>query len=129
MSHGDKRGSSEAAWALITEGVTAARLEAHRLRHMVTRGLKLVEKSPEKEHFHQVAGDLIMGVPQRLLALERALDRTGLALSKMGEDYLSSRLPFDDKVLVEEAVEPAGGFRKSQVEQLAKRWLAQVGKG
>ena len=40
-----KNSSSQAAWALLTEGVTSARLEAHGLRHLVTRGLKIVEQS------------------------------------------------------------------------------------
>jgi hypothetical protein len=120
---GDKRGSSEAAWALITEGVTAARLEAHRLRHLMNRGLKVVNESEHRDHLYQMAGDVLVGGPNRMTALEIALDRTALALSKMGEDYLKSRLPIDDKTLVEEAIEPAGGFKKSRAERLARRWV------
>ena len=132
MPRDDRKASSEAAWALITQGVTTARLEAHRLRHLVVRGMKLVEWSPEKEHLYQMAGDLFEAVPRRLQGLEVALDRTGLALSEMGKDYLSARLPLDAKVLVEEAVEPAGGFKKGlqhkrvghdRVARLAFRWM------
>jgi hypothetical protein len=120
---GEKRGSSEAAWALLTEGVTAARLEAHRLRHLMNRGLKVVNESDHRDHLYQMAGDILIGGPKRMTALEIALDRTALALAKMGEDYLQSRLPIDEKTLVEEAVEPAGGFKKSRVERLARRWV------
>jgi len=126
----DKQASSEAAWALITEGVTSARLEAHRLRHLISRGLALAEGSPEKDHIYQMAGDIILGLPKRLARLETVLDRTSLALSKMGEDFLSARLPLSEKQLVEDTVESAGGFRKSRVEGLASRWLrkqAEVG--
>jgi len=119
----DKRASSAAAWALLTEGVTSARLEAHRLRHLISRGLSVVEASEAKEHIYQVAGDIILGAPKRLQGLEIALDRTALALSKMGEDYLSARLSLSDKTLVDEAIESAGGFKKGRVEALAQRWL------
>lgn len=126
MAWDNKIASSEAAWALITEGVTKARLETHRLRHLMVRGMKMVEKSPSKDHLYQMAGDIFLGAPRRIEALETVLDRTSLALSKMGESYLSARLPFDDKALVEEAVDPAGGFKKSRVERLARRWLQKV---
>ena len=89
----DRQASSEAAWALITEGVTSARLEAHRLNHLMTRGLKIVEGSKAKDHLYQVAGDILLAAPKRLQALEIDLDRTALALSKMGDSYLSARLP------------------------------------
>lgn len=119
----DRKSSSEAAWALLTEGVASARLEAHGMRHLVIRGQRLVEASPAKEHLYQVAGDLITSIPGRLSRLERILDRTSLALSKMGESYLSARLPLDDQVLVEEAVESPKRIRKSRVEHLARLWM------
>ena len=133
----DKQASSQAAWALITEGVTSARLEAHRLQHLINRGLKLVESVKREddrscctEHLYQVAGDLIIAMPKRLLKLEQDLDRTALALSKMGEGYLSARLPIGDKTLVEEAVDSAsfgGGRRKSSpVDRVASRWLRRM---
>jgi len=104
-----KTASSQAAWALITEGVAGARVEAHRLKHLVNRGLKLVEESEYKEHLYQVAGDLIKGAPRRLEKLEMDLDRTSLALAKMGQTFLEARLPLHDKAEVDEAVLPAFG--------------------
>lgn len=104
-----KIASSQAAWALLTEGVASARVEAHRLSHMVHRALKLVEQSDQTDHIYQVAGDIIQGVPRRLERLEVELDRTALALSKMGETFLEARLPLDDKTRVNEAVLPAFG--------------------
>lgn len=121
-----KEASSQAAWALITEGVAAARVEAHRLKHLINRGLKLVEQSDHSEHLHQVAGDLIKGAPRRLERLELDLDRTALALSKMGEKFLEARLPLHDKTMVDEAVLPAfggGGVRYSAVDRLTTRWI------
>lgn len=117
--------SSQAAWALLTEGVTSARVEAHRLRHLISRAQKLVEESEHREHIHQVAGDLLLAVPQRLDRLEIDLDRTALALSKMGEDFLEARLPLSDKNEVDEAVQSAfgGGRMRTSVDRLARRWL------
>lgn len=123
-----KNASSEAAWALLTEGVASARVEAHRLKHLINRAEKLVEQSAAKEHIKQMAGDILLAVPQRLSQLERHLDRTALALSKMGEDFLEARLPLSDKNEVEEAVQPAfgGGKMRTSVDRLAQRWLAAV---
>ena len=118
--------SSQVAWALLTEGVTKARLESHRLQHLLSRAKLLVDQSPQKDHLYQVAGDVIVGMPKRLELLQTALDRTSLALSKMGDEFLSSRLTIDDKNMVDEAIEAAfgGGRRKdSLVARVAQRWL------
>lgn len=118
-----KRSSSQAAWALITDGVVSSRIEAHRLRHLINRGLKLVETSDEKEHIYQVAGDLILYIPKRLDYLEGLLDRTSYALSIMGKDFLRSRLPISDRNMVEEAVEssPSFGGTMSKQARIANR--------
>lgn len=122
-----KSASSQVAWALIIEGVTAARVEAHRIKHLFNRALKLVEQSEHTEHVHQVAGDLIQGFPRRLEKLEIDLDRTSLALAKMGQVFLEARLPLHDKAQVDEATLPAfggGGVRYASVEVLIMDRLA-----
>jgi hypothetical protein len=121
-----KEASSQASWALITHGVLGARLEAHRLKHLLNRALKLVESSNERDHLHQVAGDIIQGLPARLDALEMNLDTTSLALSKMGDTFLQARLPISQKNRVDEAVTPAfggGSMHRSAVDRLAVRYL------
>lgn len=122
-----KEASSQAAWALLTEGVTRARIEAHRLQHLINRASSMVEASDQKEHLYQVAGDIIVALPARLDQLLTALDRTGLALSKMGQEFLESRLSISDKTMVDEAIETA--FGRSQVrhsdaaQRVAARYL------
>lgn len=125
-----KNSSSQAAWSLLTEGVASARVEAHRLKHLINRAVALAEESEAKEHIQQVAGDILLAVPQRLDHLERHLDRTALALSKMGEDFLEARLPLSDKTEVEEAVQPAfgGGKMRTSVDRLTRRWMLASGK-
>lgn len=126
----EKHASSQAAWALLTQGVTSARLNAHRLQHMVGRVSRLVDESDHKDHLHQMAGDVILAAPSTLNDLIRDLDRTGLVLSKMGEKFLSARLPLTDKAMVEDAVMPAfggGNHRHGDptAERLAARWLSR----
>lgn len=128
MSRYQKKAGSQATWALLTEGVTRSRLESHRLRHMVNRALQIVENSPAKEHIYQRAGDIIEGIPERLDQIDIALDRTSLALAKMGEDFLDARLPISDKRLVEEAVSSAFGKPKqkeSVSERIARKYQAR----
>lgn len=69
------------------EGVSASRVEAHRLRHLIHRALRLVEESDQKELLYQIAGDLIISVPRRLDILDTMLDKTSYALSIMGQDF------------------------------------------
>ena len=123
MSKVDKTASSQAAWALLIEGVARARLEAHRMRHLTDRSLRLVEDSEHKEHLYQIAGDIIISLPKRLEEMEIALDRTSLALSKMGEEFLEARLPLSEKVMVDEAVEAA--FGKNQFHDSLSRVVAR----
>lgn len=131
MSKQRKEASSQAAWALLTEGVTSSRLEAHRIQHMVNRVMELVQKSPYRDHLYQVAGDIITGLPQRLDALDVNLDRTSLALAKMGEGFLESRLPLSDKMKVEDALGPAFGKGQDRpsamAQRVAQRWLQDNG--
>lgn len=124
-----KTASSEVAWALLAEGVTSARLEAHRLRHLLNRALALVGSSAEKEHLYQVAGDVIVAIPERLQQLDRHLDRTTLALTQMGQTFLEARLPITDKQMVEDAIEPSfGGSRqKESIDRVTRAYLARKG--
>ncbi len=89
----------------------------------------MIESSDAKDHIYQMAGDLIFATPKRLTQLERHLDRTSLALSKMGEEFLGARLPLTDKTVVEEAVESAGFVspgRHKSARRVAARWLGRV---
>lgn len=104
-THRSRFASSQVAWALLAEGVASARVEAHRLRHLVNRALKIIEQSDHKEAIFQRAGDLIVGVPMRLDRLENVLDRTSYALTLMGRDFLKGRISQPDRSMVDEAVE------------------------
>ena len=128
-----KQASSQAAWALLTEGVTSARVETHRVQHLMNRAQRLIDASEHKEQIYQLAGDLILAMPQRLEHMATILDRTGLALSKMGSEFLEARLPLSDKVMVDEAIEAAfgrGSPHESMATRVATRYLKKkVGRG
>ena len=118
----DKKASSQAAWALLTCGVSESRVEAHRIRHMADRLQKMADHPEFGEYLYEVLGDVVEGLPSRVAALERTLDRTSYALSKMGQDFLKGRIPVSDRNHVEEAVN-ATGFAKGQasVDSVAER--------
>ena len=122
----NKTATSEVTWALLTEGVASSRIELHRLKHLLNRALSLVEQSDAKEHLYEVAGDIIQGVPAKLDAVGRGLDRTSYALSKIGVDHLRSRLPIDDRNKVEEGVvQPKP--RSVSAARVALRWREKQG--
>ena len=124
-----KTNSSEVAWALLTEGVSSSRLKVHRLKQMIRRALALVESSEQKDHLYAVAGDLIQGMPSVIDTLETDLDRTSLALSKMGDNFLSARLSKEDKDTVDNSLAPAFGGslsrQSSSVDNVVKRFLVR----
>jgi hypothetical protein len=123
-----KTAAPKATWALLAQGVSAARLEAHRLHHLMTRATKLVEKSNQKEHIYQVAGDILQVAPRRMETLERHLDRLSYILSVLGTDHLRDLLPIADRAMVDDAVEGAGAFGPSMNKssaRVAEQYLAQ----
>lgn len=117
--------SSQVALALLTEGVSRSRIESHRIQLMIGRVIGMVESSEQKDHLYQVAGDIISGLPKRIDALNMYLDRTNLALSKMGETFYESRLPLSEKVMVDEAIEAAFGMnRHSMAHRVAEMYVS-----
>lgn len=115
-----KTSSSQSAWSLIVSGVSQARLEAHRIRHLITRSEKLVQNSNARDHLYEEAGDIIIGLPKRLSELERYLDRTSYALSLMGEDFFSGRLSLSDRELVNQAIESHAIVKRISAQYLQK---------
>ena len=100
-----KIADSQASWALLMEGVSAARLETHRIRQLLNRALRAIDSSPRKEEIFQRAGDVIMSLPDRLTRLDTLLDRTSYALTLAGKEFLHSNLSLEDRTMVENATE------------------------
>ena len=123
----DKKASSQAAWALLTCGVSESRVLAHRIRHLVDRIEKLAN-SDQSEVIYQLLGDVVEGLPLQVNSLERTLDRTSYALSKMGQDFLRGRISLSDRTHVEEAVHSTQGFSKDSAERVVERHRYKVAK-
>ncbi len=69
----------------LVEELGDARLRAAQLKRYVQQATDLIEKSPHKDHFFEVAAQLIHGIPQALLKLEKALDASAMAAARL--DY------------------------------------------
>lgn len=123
----NKSASSQVAWALLTEGVTEARVNMHRLRLMCDRVEAMIEGSEARDHLHQVAGDIIQALPEALDDAERALDRTSYALSVMGEDFLRGRISLDDRERVDGSLKaaPFASVRDKSSARVAERFRAR----
>ena len=117
---------TQVSWALLSEATASARLEAHRLRHLIERGQRIVDSSAAKDHIYQVAGDLMLAVPRRLDALDTDLDRLSYALSVLGADHLRDRLPMADRALVDDATHrPKPPGTRPSASRVAARYLAR----
>lgn len=88
----------------------------------------MVDASDDKEHYYAVAGDIITGVPDRLDAIDRILDRTCYALARMGDKALRDRLPVADRFLVDDAMEGRGvpWSANMAARRVARAWLVEA---
>ena len=121
--------ASQISWAAVTEGVAAARVEAHRMRHLLNRALRLVKNSKMKDHLYQVAGDIIAGLPQRLDAVEHSLDRTSYLLSAMGKEELRNRLTSSDRAFADDALTGTPPYSPMSIKASTNRVVRRYLKG
>ena len=117
----DRQSSYQAEWSLLMGGIAQARLEAHRIRHLLQRARDLVDRSEQKEAIYQAAGDILQALPTRWTRMENHLDRTAYGLMVLGEGNFRDRLPMDDRAVVD------GGLHKGKslmATRVAARWLS-----
>ena len=86
--------SKEASGVLIylVEELGDARLRATQLKKYVKDALDLIEKSEHKDHFFEVAGNLIYGIPDVMMRLDKALDATALAAARLDYEEIKNGL-------------------------------------
>lgn len=72
----------------LQEEVSNARLHCDELKNLAVRALDLINASQQREHFYSVAGDIIHGVPQALMKLERSLNAAAMAVNKIDYEEL-----------------------------------------
>ncbi len=76
----------------LTEELGDARLRAAQLQKYVADATDLIEKSEHRDHFFEVAGHLIHGIPQTLFKLSKALDASALAAARLDYEEIKQGL-------------------------------------
>ena len=106
----------QTTYALLLEGVSSAKMEAHKIQSQLNRVLNLIDASKEKDAVYEVAGDVIVSVPDRMTQLQRHLDRTLYALSIMVKEDLRDGLSMVDRKQVDGAIDDV-------ISRVASRYL------
>lgn len=76
----------------LMEELTDARLRCEQLKKFVSQAVRLISMSPHRDHFYEVAGDTIYGIPESLFKLDKALAATALAASRLDYEELKEQL-------------------------------------
>ena len=97
-----KQSSSQASWSILSEGTSAARVEAHIIRTHVNQMVEAIKNNPKlSEIVFKLCGDNFEAIPKHLSKMERSLDRTNYALITMGADWYRQRLTHEDREKVD----------------------------
>lgn len=80
------------ALVYLIEELGDARMRCDQLLRYVERGTKLIEKSAQKEHLFEVAGDMIRGIPETSFKLHKALQAVALAANRIDYEEIKQDL-------------------------------------
>ena len=117
MDSGKPTSTNKEAGALIyiMEELTDARLRCEQLKNFVSQAVRLISMSPHRDHFYEVAGDTIYGIPESLFKLDKALAATALAASRLDYEELKEQLK------PEKVEELEGVLRDTRIRQIDRR--------
>jgi len=76
----------------LVEEVGDARLRCDQLIRYLDEAVQLIEKSDKKDHFFEVAGHLIKGIPETAFKLQKALQAVALATDRIDYEELKQEL-------------------------------------
>ncbi len=76
----------------LMEELGDARLRCAQLKKYIKDATDLVEKSEHRDHFFEVAGHLLYGIPDTLLKLDKALDASALAAARLDYEEIKNGL-------------------------------------
>jgi len=76
----------------LIEELGDARVRCEQVKRFVAQAMRLVSKSTKKDHFYEVAGDILQGLPDALFKLDKALAATALAASRLDYEELKVQL-------------------------------------
>ncbi len=76
----------------LVEELGDARVRCAQLKGYVDEATDLIEKSTHRDHFFEVAGHLMHGIPEALFKLEKALEAASAAASRIDYEEITERL-------------------------------------
>lgn len=86
------RQKTASALVYMIEELGDARMRCDQLLRYISEAVKLIEKSPQKEHFFEVAGHLIYAVPEAAFKLQKALQAVALSANRVDYEELKQEL-------------------------------------
>lgn len=102
----------------LQEELTDARLRCDQLKKLVDRAARHIAESTHREHFYEVAGDLIYGIPDALFRLDKALAATALAATRIDYEELKQELKPEKVDMLEQVL------KNVRIRQLDRRAIA-----
>jgi hypothetical protein len=89
----------------LVEELGDARVRCEQLKKYMDEATGLIEKSPQKDHFFEVAGHLMHGIPEVLMKLEKALQAASMAASRIDYEEIKEQLKPEKVEELEKALE------------------------
>lgn len=99
-----KKSSTPGLGIYLTEEIGDARLRASQLKGRVDEALGMIQQSPKKDHFFEVAGHLIQEVPELMVKLEASLASAAMAVAKWQGEELEGQVHPDKIKELEDAL-------------------------
>lgn len=86
--------SKEASGVLVylLEELGDARLRCAQLKKYIKEATDLIDKSDHRDHFFEVAGHLIQGIPDVLMRMDHALDASAMAAARLDYEEIKNGL-------------------------------------
>jgi hypothetical protein len=88
----------------LTEEIADARLRCNQLKEYINEAVELIEKSDKREHFFEVAGHLLHGIPDTLLRVESSLSAAAMAVFKWDYEEAKQELRPEKAEQLEDAL-------------------------
>lgn len=101
---GVKTGSALGITVFIAEELGDARLRCSQLKSYIDEAIQLVEKSEHRDHFFEVAGHLLHGIPDTLLRMGKALDAAAMAVARWDYETVKEDLRPEKAEQLEDAL-------------------------
>lgn len=92
MSESIEQQKTAGATVYLIEELGDARMRCDQLLRYIEKAVSLVEKSSHKDHFFEVAGDVIRGIPETAFKLHKALEAVALAANRIDYEEIKQDL-------------------------------------